>query len=405
MIPKPVEDTVRRKYEKIRRELDERGQRLWAAIEAKALGHGGVAALARATGLSESTVWRGVEELKKPGRRSSRRRVRRPGGGRKRCTEKDPELLQALETLVDPSRRGDPMSPLCWTCKSTYHLSETLTGAGHPCSPRTVSHLLQELGYSLQAPSKTREGADHPDRDAQFTYINHKVSAFQKRRQPVVSVDAKKKELVGDFAQKGREYQPKGQPEKVRVYDFVDPQLGKVIPYGVYDLAENCAWVSVGLDHDTAQFAVESLRRWWRHMGQPLYPQARQLLITADGGGSNGSRNRLWKVELQHFADETELTLTVCHFPPGTSKWNMIEHRLFSYMTMNWRGRPLISHETMVKLISSTTTKTGLHIRAKQDKRRYRTRIEVSDEELASLNLHPAQFHGKDWNYTIKPRS
>ncbi len=404
MIATAVQSSVRRKYERIRLELDERARRLWAAIEAKALGHGGVAALARATGLSESTVWRGLQELKRPGRRPTARGVRRPGGGRKRCTEEDPELLTALESLVDPSTRGDPMSPLRWTCKSTYQLAEVLTAGGHPLSPRTVSGLLRELGYSLQAPSKSREGADHPDRDAQFAYINNRVKSFQRRGQPVVSVDCKKKELVGDFAQKGQEYQPKGEPQEVRVHDFVDKKLGKAIPYGVYDQVENCGWVSVGSDHDTAQFAVEALRRWWRHMGRSMYPKAKGLLVTADGGGSNGNRNRLWKVELQKFADEAELDLTVCHFPPGASKWNMIEHRMFSHMTMNWRGRPLVSHEAIIQLIANTTTKTGLLIRAKQDRRRYRTGIKISDEELAAVNLHPAEFHGKDWNYTIKPR-
>ncbi len=297
------------------------------------------------------------------------------------------------------------MSPLRWTCKSTRKLSAELEGQGHSISHTKVSQLLHDLDYSLQATRKTKEGASHPDRNAQFEYINEQVKAFQKRGEPVVAVDAKKKELVGDFANKGREYQPKGQPERVRVYDFADKELGKAIPYGVYDVTTNSGWVSVGIDHDTAQFAVETVRRWWGNMGSEIYTEASELLITADGGGSNGSRSRLWKVEIQKLADEANLTISVCHFPPGTSKWNKIEHRMFSYITENWRGRPLISHEVIVNLIANTTTTTGLQIEAELDLNRYPTGLKITDQQMKELNLHPADFHGKDWNYKIKPRS
>jgi len=330
--------------------------------------------------------------------------VRRPGGGRKSLTHHDPQLVEALDALVEPGSRGDPMSPLRWTCKSTRRLAKALTQQKHPISHAKVGQLLDHLGYSLQATRKTREGASHPHRNAQFEYISQQVRAFQGRGQPVVSVDTKKKELVGDFANRGRAYRPKGQPLEVRVHDFEDPQLGKAIPYGVYDLRANQGWVSVGLDHDTAQFAVATLRQWWQRMGRPIYPQARQLLITADGGGSNGSRNRLWKVALQAFADANGLEVSVCHFPPGTSKWNKIEHRLFSCITENWRGQPLLSHAVIVKLIANTTTETGLKVRAALDQRRYPAGQKISDQEMGELNLHPADFHGQDWNYTLKPR-
>jgi hypothetical protein len=326
------------------------------------------------------------------------------GGGRKPLTDKDSGLLSLLDSLVEPTARGDPMAPLRWTCKSTRRLAAELTRQNHAVSHTKVAQLLDYLGYSLQGTRKTMEGISHPDRNAQFEYINEQVKVFQGRDQPVVSVDTKKKELVGDFANKGREYQPKGQPEKVRVHDFADKELGKVIPYGVYDLTTNSGWVSVGIDHDTAQFAVQTLRRWWLQMGSKLYPHARELLIAADGGGSNGSRCRLWKIELQHLADEIGLTISVCHFPPCTSKWNKIEHRMFSHITENWRGRPLISHEVMVNLVASTTTKAGLKIRAELDQNQYPTGIKVTDEQMKDLNLHPADFHGEDWNYTIKPR-
>jgi len=386
--------------------LDERGRRLWAASEALALGRGGIVTVARATGLAERTIRRGQRELRRPvpSVAVASRRVRRPGGGRTRLVDEDPMVVGALEALVEPTARGDPRSPLRWTCKSTRRLAEELTRQGHRISHTKVAQLLEGLGYSLQGTRKTKEGATHPDRNAQFEYINEQVQAFQRRGQPVVSVDTKKKELVGDFAHGGREYQPKGQPEKVRVYDFVDTDLGKAIPYGIYDLTANCGWVSVGLDHDTAQFAVATLRRWWQQMGRKVYRRARELLITADGGGSNGSRCRLWKVELQRLADETGLTITVCHFPPGTSKWNKIEHRMFCHITENWRGRPLINHEVIVSLIANTTTKAGLRIKAALDAGPYPTGLKVTEEQMRTLNLHPADFHGEDWNYLIKPR-
>jgi len=404
MISETLVETIRRKYEFLQSELDERARRMWAAAEANALGHGGTMAVAQATGLARSTIWLGRKELRQ-GPEAGRRRVRRAGAGRKRLTQQDRSLLSALEGLVDPTTRGDPMSPLRWTCKSTRKLAEELTGQGHRISHTKVAELLDDLGYSLQGTRKTREGGDHPDRNAQFEYINEQVKAFQSRGQPVISVDAKKKELVGDFANSGREYRPKGQPEPVRVYDFVDKKLGKAIPYGVYDPTTNCGWVSVGVDHDTAEFAVETLRRWWRKMGRRVYPNARELLITADGGGSNSSRSRLWKVQLQDFADETGLRVAVCHFPPGTSKWNKIEHRMFCHITENWRGRPLLDREIIINLIANTTTKAGLRIQAELDSGEYPIGIKVSDEQMRELNVQPADFHGKDWNYSIAPRS
>jgi Rhodopirellula transposase DDE domain len=398
--------SLQEKYELLRPELDERGRRLWAASEALALGRGGIVTVARATGLSERTIRRGQRELRRPASSvaGASRRVRRPGGGRKRLVDEDPRVVGALEALVEPTARGDPRSPLRWTCKSTRRLAAELTRQGHRLSHTKVAQLLEGLGYSLQGLRKTKEGATHPDRNAQFAYINEQVQAFQRRGQPVVSVDTKKKELVGAFAHGGREYQPKGHPEKVRVYDFVDKALGKAIPYGIYDLTANCGWVSVGLDHDTAQFAVATLRRWWLQMGRKVYRKAQELLITADGGGSNGSRCRLWKVELQRLADETGLTITVCHFPPGTSKWNKIEHRMFCHITENWRGRPLINHEVIVSLIANTTTKAGLRIKAALDAGQYPTGLKVTEEQMRTLNLHPADFHGEDWNYILKPR-
>jgi hypothetical protein len=402
----PMINAIKRKYDLLGAELEERSRRLWAATEASELGHGGIVVVARATGLSERTIRRGCQELHN---RSSSvgplfGRRRRPGGGRRALKVHDPALLAALEALVEPTTRGDPMSPLRWTCKSTRKLAKALTSQGHPISHTAVAHLLTALDYSLQGTRKTQEGGSHPDRDAQFRYINKQVQAFQKAGQPVISVDAKKKELVGDFAIAGREYQPHGQPERVRVYDFPDPVLGKVCPYGVYDMTTNTGWVSVGIDHDTAQFAVASIRRWWLHMGRPLYADARKLLITADGGGSNSSRSRLWKVELQGLADESGLHIHVCHFPPGTSKWNKIEHRMFCHITENWRGRPLIDHEVIVQLIGSTTTDTGLTIHAELDQNSYPTGIAISDQQMEELNLSRAKFHGNDWNYIIKPR-
>lgn len=388
--------------------LDERAQRLWAAATAQAHGRGGVSLVARATGIARSTVQRGLRELTavpppyvKP---HPAARIRRHGGGRKASTATDPALLGDLEALVAPATRGDPMSPLRWTNKSTRQLAQALRAQGHQVSHQTVAHLLEEpLGYSLQGLRKTREGSDHPDRDAQFQHINRQVTQFQAQGQPVISVDTKKKELVGDFKNGGREWQPEGTPEPVRVHDFVDPELGKAIPYGVYDPTQNVGWVSVGTDHDTSAFAVQTIRTWWEQMGRTTYAEATELLITADGGGSNGSRTRLWKLELQQLADATGLRITVCHFPPGTSKWNKIEHRLFCHITQNWRGRPLISHEVVVNLIGATRTAAGLQVRAGLDASVYPTGIKVTDSELATVALAPAEFHG-EWNYTISPR-
>jgi hypothetical protein len=329
-------------------------------------------------------------------------RIRRPVGGRKRCTESDPELSAALELLVDPATRGDPMSPLRWTCKSTTRLAEELTRQGHPASPSTVGRLLRAAGYSLQSNRKTKEGGGHPDRNAQFEHINATVKAFQERGQPVISVDTKKKELVGEFKNGGREWQPGGQPEEVLVHDFMDKELGKAIPYGVYDVTGNQGWVSVGIDHDTARFAAEAIRRWWKKMGSRRYRGADRLLITADGGGSNGSRCRLWKVALQELAMKLGIPLHVCHFPPGTSKWNKIEHRMFCHITQNWRGRPLVSHDVIINLIANTATDQGLTIRAELDPGSYPTGIKVTDEQLATVNITPDAFHG-EWNYSIQP--
>jgi len=400
-----IEARIRRKFRLVAVELDERRRRQWAAVEAREIGWGGISLVARATGLSRPTIMVGLRELElsSKSRALAAARVRRPGGGRRTSAQSDPGLLEALERLIEPATRGDPMSPLRWTCKSTANLAEELTRQNHPVTDRTVAVLLKQSGYSLQANRKTREGSSHPDRNAQFEYINRQVIAFQRRSQPVISVDTKKKELVGEFKNPGEEWQPKGQPEKVNVHDFPDKKLGKAIPYGVYDLACNEGWVSVGIDHDTAEFACASIQRWWNEMGSTRFPKATELLITADGGGSNSSRNRLWKKSLQCLADELDLTLNVCHFPPGTSKWNKIEHRLFCFITKNWRGRPLTTYEVIVNLIASTTTKAGLTVRAALDPRHYETGVEVSAEELARLQIRPAKFHG-DWNYSIRPR-
>jgi len=399
-----LENIIREKFTALEAVLDERSRRLWAATEAKALGHGGQTLVATATGMSRNTIHVGLRELghTSDALTGAAKRVRRPGGGRKRLIAHDPLLVAHLDALVEPTSRGDPQSPLRWTCKSTRQLAAALQQQGHKVGRQKVAALLAELGYSLQANRKTKEGASHPDRDAQFTYINAQVQAFQARGQPVVSVDTKKKELVGDFKNGGREWQPQGQPELVRAYDFVDKQLGKGIPYGVYDQTANMGWVSVGSDHDTAAFAVETLRRWWSNMGAPRYGEATELLITADGGGSNGSRSRLWKVALQRLADAIGLRLSVCHFPPGTSKWNKIEHRMFSHISLNWRGKPLTSHEVIVNLIANTTTQTGLTIRAALDTHQYPTGIKVTDQELEHVRLRQADFHG-EWNYTILP--
>ena len=380
--------------------LTERQRRLSAATDARAIGYGGISQVARATGMSRATIHRGLAELDEAELPSER--SRRPGGGRKRLRDRDPSVLQDLQALVDPSSRGDPMSPLRWTCKSTRQLAGALTHKGHVISHVTVAQLLRHLGYSLQANSKMlEEGSGHPDRDEQFSYINRQVSRYMRRRLPVISVDTKKKELIGRYHNKGRELQPKGKPEKVRVHDFIDPDMGKAIPYGVYDVARNVGWVNVGTDHDTAAFAVASICRWWKAMGQRAYPKAKKLLICADSGGSNGYRTRLWKVELQHFADKSGLDVTVCHLPPGTSKWNKIEHRLFSYISINWRGKPLVSHEVVVNLIAATTTAKGLKVKAKLDPNSYPTKVQVSKEAMQQLNLQPHDFHG-EWNYTIE---
>jgi transposase len=387
--------------------LNERARRLWAAVAARAIGRGGIIRVAEATGLSRGTIRAGLRELDTPAPPDDRRlptgRLRRPGGGRKPVVDQDPNLLRDLESLVDPVTRGDPRSPLRWTCKSAAKLAEGLRSRGHSVSERTVNRLLHDLGYSLQGNRKTIEGKDHPDRDAQFQYINRRVRAFQRQGQPVVSVDTRKKELVGRYRNGGREWQPKGRPEEVKVHDFIDKGSGKAIPYGVYDLAADAGWVSVGVDHDTAEFAVESLRRWWRNMGSRVYPQAKRLLITADGGGSNGTRCRLWKVELQRLADEIGLPISVCHFAAGTSKWNQIEHRMFCHITENWRGRPLVSREVVVNLIGSTTTKTGLEIRAELDGGSYPVGVEVTEQQMEGLSIKRENFHG-EWNYTIRPR-
>jgi hypothetical protein len=396
---------IRRKYRVVAPELDERRRRQWAAAEARDAGYGGVSLVARATGLSRPTIIAGLRELRLPApqRAVAAQRVRRPGAGRRTVTVTDPTLLAALMTLIEPATRGAPESPLRWTCTSTAKLADELTRQDHPVSDRTVATLLKDAGYSLQANRKTREGASPPDRDAQFAYLNACVARCHKRGQPAISVDTKKKELVGDFKNGGREWRPRGQPADVRVHDFLDKTLGKAIPYGVYDLRNNQGWVSVGIDHDTAEFAVNTIRLWWHRMGRRRFPRARTLLITADGGGSNGHRSRLWKRSLQTLADDLGLTLSVCHFPPGTSKWNKIEHRLFSFITQNWRGKPLISRQAIVNLIAATTTRTGLLVNAALDTHHYDTAIKVSDEDLARLQITPHDFHG-DWNYTISPR-
>jgi transposase len=396
------ESAIQRRYEILRPLLDERARRLVLAAEAVALGHGGIAAVARATGASRPKITRGIAEIA-AGTPLPKGRIRRSGAGRKRTVARDPAILTNLERLIEPVSRGEPDSALRWTIKSVRRLSDELVTMGHRTSHRMVAELLHELGYSLQANRKVREGSSHPDRNAQFEHIHGKVEAFQARRDPVVSVDTKKKELVGDFKNAGRELRPVGEPEVVRMHDFPLPDLGKATPYGVYDLSDNSAWVSVGVDRDTAQFAVETLRRWWYTMGKPSYPEARRLLVTADCGGSNGARLRLWKWELQRLADEAGLEISVAHFPPGTSKWNKIEHRLFSFITQNWRGKPLISHEVIVNLIAATTTRTGLRVQSQLDTSSYESGIKISDQQMQELNLRRDEFHG-EWNFTIGPR-
>ena len=367
-----------------------------------AAGPGGVSAVMRATGIARSTIRRGLDELG-DGDAPDGERVRRAGGGRKQLSATDASLVDDLRSLVEPQTRGDPQSPLLWTCKSLRKLSQSLRDMGHKISRTVVGELLYRLDYRLQANRKTREGTNHPDRDGQFRYINDQVKAALAAGQPAISVDTKKKELVGDFKNGGCEWRPKGSPEHVRVHDFVIPELGRAVPYGVYDIADNVGWVSVGIDHDTAAFAANAIRSWWQLMGRERYPKANSLLITADGGGSNGSRVRLWKVELQKLADELGIPITVCHLPPGTSKWNKIEHRLFSFITGNWRGKPLVSHQVIVELIAATTTEAGLKVRCQLDPNTYPAGIKVSDAELEAVNLTRHDFHG-EWNYTISPK-
>jgi transposase len=397
--------SVAEKFKALRPVLNELARRRWAATEALAFGRGGISAVARATGLSHKTIRTGIREMRSAEGAAAAPetpRMRRPGAGRRRRAAQDPTLLGDLETLVEPTTRGDPQSPLRWTCKSVRRLAAELQAQGHQVSPQLVSELLHAAGYSLQGARKTREGAQHPDRNAQFEHIAAHVRDFQKRGEPVISVDAKKKELVGDFKNAGREWHPQGQAPPVRVYDFVDPELGKAIPYGVYDLHANVGWVSVGVDHDTPAFAVATIRAWWLQMGAAMYPQAKALLITADSGGSNSARARLWKRELQRFADESGLRVSVSHLPPGTSKWNKIEHRLFCHITANWRGKPLESRGVVVSLIGATTTTTGLRIQATLDAGLYPTGVKVSDAEMTSLQIERSSFHG-DWNYMILP--
>jgi len=395
-------ETIRKKFERVSTVLDERGRRVWALAEAEALGYGGQSIVAKATGLSRMTLYSEKCGHAQDDPAGSRKHVRKAGGGRKKLIEHEPTLLSALERLVEPTTRGDPENPLRWTCLSTRQLAAALEQQGHRIGRQTVAVLLDKLGYSLQGNQKTKEGTVHPDRDAQFRYIHGRVEDFQRRGQPVVSVDTKKKELVGDFKNGGREWRPKGNPEPVRVHDFIDKTLGKVNPYGVYDPTANTGWVSVGVDHDTAEFAVETLRRWWEKMGRIRYPGATELLVTADGGGSNGARVRLWKGALQRLADQTGLCISICHFPPGTSKWNKIEHRMFSYISMNWRGKPLVSHEVIVNLIAATTTQAGLKIEAEMDTNTYAKGIHVTDDELDKVHIERSEFHG-EWNYTIRP--
>jgi len=389
------------RYRALRASMNERTRRCWAGAEALAEGRGGIAAVQRVTGMCYRSIVRGMREAQSASTFEVER-IRAPGGGRKRAEVVDPDLMPSLEAIVEPLARGDPQTALRWTLKSTRRLSQELRAQGHAAGRSLVRQLLHSLGYSLQSNRKTREGSSHVDRNAQFEYINAHATAFLKGRRPVISVDTKKKELVGNFKNGGREWRPRGRPQEVRVHDFMDKDLGKVAPYGVYDLADNVGWVAVGISHDTAEFAVATIARWWRRLGRHRYPKARSLLITADGGGSNGTRVRLWKWELQNFANQTGLTITVCHMPPGTSKWNKIEHRLFSFITQNWRGKPLESHATIVKLIASTKTATGLKVYCELDSHAYDKGIRVTDEQMSQLDIEPHEFHG-DWNYTIHP--
>jgi len=397
-----MEEIITRKFYALKSEFNERQRRLWAASEAMSLGRGGVSIVARATGISRPTITMGIRELE-GGEHLAENRVRREGGGRKKATRKQPRLKASLDALVEPTAKGDPMSPLRWTTRSVRNLSEVLQEQGFSVSPRQVCRLLHELGYQLAANRKSIEGGNHPDRNTQFEFINAQAAEFLRQGLPVISVDAKKKELIGNFKQSGQVWRPKGKPELVNVHDFPDREIGKAAPYGVYDLQKNLGWVNVGIDHDTAEFAVESIRRWYEHLGKELYPDASELYITADGGGSNASRSRLWKYHLQEFSDETRLTIHVSHFPPGTSKWNKIEHRLFNHISMNWKGHPLTSLDVIIELIGHTTSRTGLKVYARADENIYATGRQISDKVLRSLNLFPNEVLGK-WNYKITPR-
>ena len=396
-------ESIKNRYEKIAPELTEKTRRCWAAVEAQEIGYGGVAAVSRATGITPRAITHGIKELSGDTQVDVGRQ-RKPGGGRKPLVEKHPEVLGVLEELVEPYSSGDPMRPLRWTCKSTYKLSDELKRLGFPVSPTSVRGLLKKLGYSLQSNRKRFEGKQHPDRNLQFEYIAAATEEFQNRGCPVISVDAKKKELVGNYANSGREWRRTKEPLEVEAYDFIDQELGKVTPYGAYDITYNLGWVNVGTDSDTAQFAVKSIQRWWEELGEWMYPEANEILIMADGGGSNGWRNRLWKKSLQEWADKEGLSIMVCHFPPGTSKWNKIEHRMFCHITRNWRGKPLISHEVIIELIGSTSTKEGLKIGVSLDKETYPKGIKVTDDEIEALSIQRAEFHG-EWNYLITPRS
>ena len=401
-----MENEIRIRYQNIKWALDEKLRRLFAANEAMALGHGGITIAQKATGVARNSIKQGIKELKNHDNiideKFAPNRIRKVGGGRKPTVNNDENIRIALKKLVDPTTLGDPESPLLWTCKSLRQLQKELQTQGFLVSHTSVGKLLKDMGYSLQGNQKTLEGSQHPDRNSQFEFINSRIKNAIADGQPVISVDTKKKELVGQYKNNGKEVRPKGKPEQVKVYDFVDKNLGKVNPYGVYDIADNSAWVSVGTDHDTAAFAVSTIRRWWLSMGQSLYPDAEKLVITADGGGSNGSRVRLWKVELQKLADELKMPISVSHFPPGTSKWNKIEHRLFSFISMNWRGKPLVTHETIVNLIAATKTKTGLKVKAELDGAVYPKGIKVTDEELKKIQIKRDEFHG-EWNYSILP--
>jgi len=396
-----LEKGIRQRYEGLSPVLNEQGLRRFAATEAQTYGRGGISLVSRITGIARSTICRGVREIAEK-LQGDTGRIRKPGGGRKSKLAKDSTLLKDLEGLVDPVTRGDPMQLLLWTSKSLRHLEQSLNSLGHSVCPHVISDCLRELGYSLQSNRKTREGSEHVDRDAQFHYIADQAKSFLRASEPVISVDTKKKELVGNYKNNGREWRPKGSPEAVNVHDFIDPELGRAVPYGIYDVGDNKGWVSVGSDNDTASFAVHAIERWWLTMGQNRYPNATRLLVTADGGGSNGHRIRLWKVELQALANRLRIPITVCHLPPGTSKWNKIEHRLFSFITINWRGKPLRSFQTVVQLIAATTTKTGLTVRAELDDTKYPKGVKISDTQLAAVNIARHSFHG-DWNYTILP--